>query len=883
MVLSTGTRLGPYEIQDAIGAGGMGEVYRAYDTRLDRTVAIKVLPAHVASDPEVRERFEREAKTLAALSHPHICPVFDVGRHEGIDFLVMEHLEGETLAERLARHAGPEGPALRVEEVLRFAIQIADALDKAHRKGIVHRDLKPGNIMLTKSGAKLLDFGLAKMLPSAGAVAGMSIAATVSRPLTGQGTILGTLHYMAPEQVEGKEADPRSDIFGFGAVVYEMATGQKAFAGKSAASIIAAILEREPPALSTLQPLTPRALDHVVSHCLAKDPDERWQSAGDVMRELKWIAEAGSRASVPSPTATRSGRREQIAWAGLAIVAAVATALGLLISRAAPIAPEMRVDIATPPSSDPLSLAISADGQKVVFAALSDGQPRLWLRSLDSTDARPLPGTDRGRVPFWSADGRSIGFFTDGTFKRLDLETGLVRDLLNAVISSGGAWNHEGVILLSMGNVQPIRRVLVDGGEPIAVTRNVAGSSHRTPRFLPDGRHFLYTVASSSEDRGVYVAALDGSQPRRLLDVESPAEYASGHLFYLLRDTLVARAFDPIGLSFTSEPARVAEGVAAFAVSANGSIAYRTGTNTGLAAPGVRHLVWFDRAAKSLGTLADFAAMPALAPDGRRVAVHRSITGQNTDVWLLETTREGSVRFTTNSQTDAFPVWSPDSREIAFQSYKNGRPGDLFRKSAVGTGPEEPLLMTEDVTHPTDWSPDGRFLLYRSQSQGSNTSQWNLWAVPVDGDPKPFPVVQTNFDDRDGQFSPDGKWIAFESNESGRYEVYIQPFPSGPKVPVSAGGGAQARWRRDGRELFYIAIDGRLIAVPIRFTGIARPPEIGVGVPLFMTNVGGAFAQGVSRQQYAVSADGQRFLMNTLAEGANASPITLILNWKPKP
>ena len=883
MALSTGTRLGPYEIQSALGAGGMGEVYRAHDTRLDRTVAIKVLPEHVAADPDVRERFEREARTLAALSHPHICPVFDVGRHEGIDFLVMEHLEGETLADRLARIAGSKNPALRIEEMLRFAIQIADALDKAHRKGIVHRDLKPGNIMLTKSGAKLLDFGLAKMLPPAGAVAGMSIAATVSRPLTGQGTILGTLHYMAPEQVEGREADSRSDVFAFGAVVYEMATGQKAFAGKSAASIIAAILEREPPALSTLQPLTPRALDHVVSHCLMKDPDERWQSAGDVMRELKWIAEAGSHASVPSPTATRGARRERIAWAGLAIAAIAAIAMGLVGFRPAVVLPEMRVDIATPPSTDATTLAISPDGQRVVFAALSDGQPRLWLRSLDSTDARPLPGTDRGRVPFWSADGRSIGFFADGTFKRIDIETGSVRDLLNAIVSSGGTWNREGVILLAMGNVQPIWRVLADGGEPIAVTRTVAGSSHRTPRFLPDGRHFLYAAAGSSEDRGVYVAALDGSQPRRVLDVESPAEYASGHLFYLLRDTLVARAFDPIELSFAGEPARVAEGVAAFSVSTNGSIAYRTGTNTGLSAPGARQLVWFDRAGKSLGTLAEFAAPPALSPDGRRVAVHRSIAGQNTDVWLLETTRDGSVRLTTNSQNDAFPVWSPDSKDIAFQSYKNGRPGDLFRKSAAGTGSEAQILATEEGTHPTDWSPDGRFLLYRSQPQGSNTSQWNLWAVSLDGGSKPFPVVQTNFDERDGQFSPDGNWIAFESNESGRYEVYLQPFPSGPKVPVSAAGGAQARWRRDGKELFYIAIDGRLMAVPIRLTGIAQPPEIGVGVPLFMTNVGGAFAQGVSRQQYAVSADGQRFLMNTLTEGANASPITLILNWKPKP
>jgi Tol biopolymer transport system component len=886
MTLSAGTRLGPYEIESPIGAGGMGEVYRAHDSRLDRTVAIKVLPEHIAADPQVRERFEREAKTLAALSHPHICPVFDVGRQDGIDFLVMEHLEGETLADRLARAAGSKDPALRIEEVLRFAIQIADALDKAHRKGIVHRDLKPGNIMLTKGGAKLLDFGLAKMQPPTGAVAGMSIAATVSRPLTGQGTILGTLHYMAPEQVEGREADTRSDLFAFGAVVYEMATGKKAFEGKSAASIMAAILEREPPVLSTLQPLTPRALDHIVSQCLAKDPDERWQTAGDVMRELKWITDAGAQASVPTSGAARPAKRERLAWAaGLAVVAAVAVVLGVSAFRSAPVAREMRVQIATPLTTDPATLAISPDGQKIVFAATSDGSPRLWLRSLDSTAARPLPGTDRGRIPFWSADSRSIGFFADGTFKRLDIDTGSERDLLNAVTSSGGAWNHDNVILLSMGNVQPIRRVPADGGEPMPVTKNVAGSSHRTPHFLPDGRHFLYWATGSPETRGVYVAALDDSQSRRLLDVESPAAYASGHLFYLLQDTLVARPFDPIAQTFTGEPVRIAEGVAGFSVAADGSIIYRTGTNTGLGATGVRQLVWFDRSGTSLGTLADpqIAASPALSPDGSRVALHRAIAGQNTDVWLLETSRGGRVRFTSNADGDAFPVWSPDGKSIAFQSYQKGRPGDIYRKSATGAGPEEPLLSTADVTHPMDWSPDGRFVLYRSQLQGSNSSQWNLWAAPVGGKGEPFPVVQTNFDERDGQFSPDGKWIAFESNETGRYEIYVQPFPGpGAKVSISAGGGAQVRWRHDGRELFYIALDGQLMAVPIQLSG-AGQPDIGAAVPLFRTNVGGAIAQGVTRQQYDVSTDGQRFLMNTLVEEANASPITLILNWKPKP
>jgi serine/threonine protein kinase len=438
----------------------MGEVYRAHDTRLDRPVAVKVLPAHVAHEPEVRQRFEREARTLAALSHPHICPVFDVGQQDGVDFLVMEYLEGETLAQKIVKQPLP------LDHCLRIGIQIADALDKAHRKGIVHRDVKPGNIMLTRSGAKLLDFGLAKLHPTISAVTGLSVAKTVSTPVTGQGTILGTLHYMAPEQVEGQEVDARSDLFAFGAVLYEMVTGKKAFEGKSGASVMAAILERDPPVLSTLQPLAPHALDHVVGQCLAKDPDERWQSAGDVMRELQWIAVSGPQTSSSAPTPARPAAKERLAWAiALVVVTVAAILLGVSSFRAEPESPETHLEITTPPTSDPVTFAISPDGRKIVFAATSDEQSRLWLRSLDTGTARPLPGTDRGRVPFWSPDSRSIGFFADGTFKRVDLDTGSVSDLVKAVTSSGGTWGRDGVILLSMGNVQPIRQISADGGD----------------------------------------------------------------------------------------------------------------------------------------------------------------------------------------------------------------------------------------------------------------------------------------------------------------------------------------------------------------------------------------------------------------------------------
>src|SRR5262245_21642871 len=453
-----GARLGPYEIQSAIGAGGMGEVYKAKDTRLDRIVAIKVLPAHVASDPDLKQRFEREAKTLAALSHPYICPVFDVGSQNGIDFLVMEYLEGQTLAERL------EKGALPLDQALQYAVQIADALDKAHRRGIVHRDLKPGNIFLVRRGgpsgppdAKLLDFGLAKVQP-AGAVAGMSVAGTMTSPLTAQGTILGTLHYMAPEQVEGKEADARCDIFSFGAILYEMTTGKRAFEGKSAASVMAAILEREPPALSSLQPLTPPLLDHIAKRCLAKDPEERWQTAADLMRDLRWIAEGAATLSVAT-TPPRPRRRERLAWVGIVLLGVGVTAavsIGLSDFRAPAAAPEMRLDIVTPSTPEPASFALSPDGRQLVFVgSSSDGTPRLWVRSLDAITAQVLAGTEGARVPFWSPDNRSVGFFADGKLKRIDLVAGAPRTLANAAPGMGGAWSADGVILFAPTSTGP--------------------------------------------------------------------------------------------------------------------------------------------------------------------------------------------------------------------------------------------------------------------------------------------------------------------------------------------------------------------------------------------------------------------------------------------
>jgi serine/threonine protein kinase len=891
-----GARLGPYTITASIGAGGMGEVYRATDTRLERNVAIKILPAHVASDPELKQRFEREAKTLAALHHPHICSVFDVGTQDGVDFLVMEYVEGETLADRLARVAGSKDSALRIEDVLRYAIQIADALDKAHRKGIVHRDLKPGNVMLTKSGAKLLDFGLAKR-QAASAVVGMSLAATVSQPLTGQGTILGTLHYMPPEQLEGKEADPRSDIFSFGALVYEMATGKKAFEGKSAASVIAAVLEREPAAMSSLQPLTPVLLEHVVSRCLAKDPDERWQTSADLMRELKWIADTRSQAGSPTPVTTPGKRRERIAWTTAAVAAVIAaSAITLAITRLDnAIVPEVRVDIATPPSSFPDHFALSPDGRWLAFVATPGASelPQLFLRSLQDGSMEPLKGTTSALSPFWSPDSRSIGFAASNELKRFDLSDRTVRNL-SAPIGPGvgvtASWNRDNVILFARTVVAPLRRVSASAkSEPTAQTMLKNGESgHGIPRFLPDGKHYLYQVWGTPDVKGVYIGSIDGSEPRRLLDADGGAVAGFDHVLFVRQGALLAQPFDMSRLEPIGEPFRVADGVgevtrtqsvnvAAISVSDAGTIAFRA-----RGAATRPQLVWFDRSGAEVGRIADSGDFlsPAISLNGRRLAVARFVDG-NEDIWVFDIERGAWTRVTSDEARDSQPVLSPEGQRVAFFSPRAGG-RNLYVRQADGTGTDELILATQGANSLIGWSPDSKFLLVAG-SVGRDGAP-GLWLVPVDRSGAPTPAVSDRSDNPFGnaELSPDGKWIASEVRDSGRPEIYVQPFQrSGPRVPITATGGAQVRWRGDGKELFYIGLDGRLMAVPVRAAVDGSAFEVGKGVPLFLTRTpGGVVQQGGRRQQYVVSPDGSRFLVGMdSADSAALPPITLILNW----
>jgi len=886
MSLSPGARLGPYEILSPLGAGGMGEVFKARDTRLDRVVAVKVLPQRLSASPEVRQRFEREAKTISQLSHPHICALHDIGREGETDYLVMEYLEGETLSERLAK-----GP-LPLEQTLRFGIEIVDALEKAHRQGIVHRDLKPGNIMLTKSGVKLLDFGLAKAM-AAPVPKGSLTALPTQEGLTQEGTILGTFQYMAPEQLEGNEADARSDIFAFGSVLYEMATGKKAFSGTSQASLISSIMTAEPQPISAVQPMSPPALDHVVRRCLAKDPDDRWQSAQDVSSELKWIAE-GSQAGVPAPVVARRRNRERLVWGTAAVTLLVAlaavTAAIRYAHRAAALSRPMRSSIVLPEKTALRGVALSPDGRRLAFVAKdASGNNLLWIRPLDSLAAQPLPGTENSSFPFWSPDSRFIGFFADGKLKRIDASGGPPQELCDAPVGRGGTWNQDGVILFAPLGSDSLYRVSAGGGVATPATRLDPArgeDGHRWPFFLPDGRHFLYAVTSfgsggQKEKIGIYAGSLDSKEETLLLRANSSVAYAPpGYLLFFRDGSLLAQPFDAAGLRIRGDPTPVAEQIqyfpqtyqVLFSVSENGLLLYQPRS----ASAGSR-LVWFDRSGKEIGSLGALGnqANPRISPDGKRVAldITDSKTG-NTDIWIYESSRGTATRFTFDPSEETNPIWAPDASRIVLASNLGARVQDLYQKDSSGAGSQEVLLKSDAGKLPTDWSLDGRFILYRDRD--AKTHEFGLKVLPVTGDRKPMSVVNTKGERTAGQFSPDGRWVAYSSNESGKREVVVAPFRGpGGKWQVSTAGGSEPRWRRDGRELFYLAPDGKLMAVEVK-----QGPkfEAGVAEPLFQTRRR-EHISNTDLFSYDVSADGQRFLINTDVGELASSPLTVVVNW----
>jgi serine/threonine protein kinase/Tol biopolymer transport system component len=883
-----------------IGAGGMGEVYRARDTRLDRTVAIKVLSMEFAGDADRQARFVREARAVAALNHAHICAIHDVGEapppatsNAGADpirFLVMEHLEGQTLAERLVRGSLP------APDVMRYATELADALDHAHRRGLVHRDLKPSNVMLLKTGTKLLDFGLSKLNAPSDLLALSTVSPDVA-PLTAAGAVLGTYPYMAPEQLAGQEADARSDLFAFGAIVYEMATGRRAFEGTSAATVIGAVLHVDPPPISSLQPLTPAALDRIVTRCLAKDPDDRWQTARDVLLELKWIDEHAEAPTAERPRPRKRRLVSQVAAAAAAIAIGVAAFAAGYLQRGASDESPIRLAF-TPPVGVTLAdaasgaqVSISPDGRLLAFVAeTEDGTRRLWVRRIDSPNAQLLPGTEGVVQPFWSPDSAFIGFFAQDRLKRTPATGGPVQTLADAVLPRGAAWSQSGVVLFSANAGRQLYRVPAVGGvvEPVVIDQ--PNDESHSPDFLPDGRRFVYFARRQKP--GIYIGSLDSKETTFLTGGYGGVAYAApGYLLLIAggpksetSGTLVAQRFDSDGLRLVGDPVTIAEQVAvlptyargAFSVSDNGRVVF------GSARDQIAQLMWLDRQGNRVGTLAPPSTIHHrldLSPDGRTVAVEKiDPETDNPDIWLMDTTRGVTSRFTFDPGPERFPIWSRDGDRILFSSPRGGRPPTLYVKLSSGARDEELLFGSDVNLQPNDWHPDGRLVVYQRLDP---KTQWDLWTVPADPsqadrDRAPMPYLRTPFNERQSRFSPNGKWLAYVSDESGRSEVYVRAFPDGAtRYQVSTMGGVEPRWRRDGIELFYASFDGWLMAVDVRAAGGI---EVGIPRPLFKTRFA-SFGAGEGRPVYVPKEDGQRFLINAVVEETASSPVTVVLNW----
>jgi serine/threonine protein kinase/Tol biopolymer transport system component len=853
MPLTPSTRLGPYEILAPVGAGGMGEVYRARDTRLDRTVAIKILPEHLASRPQLRERFEREARAISTLNHPHICMLHDVGHQDGVDFLVLEYLEGETLAKRLSK-----GP-LPLDQVLHCAIDIADALEQAHRQGVIHRDLKPGNIMLTKTGVKLLDFGLAKLHDTAKTAVAASMA-TQTTPLTSEGTMLGTLQYMAPEQLEGKEADARTDMFAFGAVLYEMATGQKAFAGRSQASLIAAILEHDPPPISMQQPLSPATLDHLVKTCLAKDPDARRQTMHDVLLDLRWIAESGSQASLPATK--RRSRREIWSWSLTAALAVAIAILGIVRWRERPAeAFPFRLDINAPRNTTLDWPVVSPNGRYVAFlATVAGGRPALWLRRLDSYEARVLPGTEgAARFAFWSPDSRSLAFSADGKLKRIEISGGPPQVLADTADFRGGTWNSDGVIIFQPKPTGPLQRVAASGGEarPLELDRPRQETGQFLPSFLPDGNHFLYTSNTADPAKsGLYVGSLDSKAAHFVSDAAGLAAYsAPGFLLLRRGSTLVAHHFDIRNFELRGEDSTPITAVDRFSASANGVLVYQA-----VAANPVQ-LAWYGRDGKRLTPIGEAGSYRqiTLSPDGNRITVEKISpdTGE-TNLWMLELSSSILSRLTSVGSLDA--VWSPDGREILFDAVNRGH-ADLYRQ-AIGAGDAELIYSSVEDKYSESWLDDGSIIFIEGTT---------FYRLPLTGERRRQVLFRSAVSADEPHVSPDGLWIAYDSNDSGRWEVYVAAFPTfTERRQISVAGGGQPLWRKDVRELFYLSLDGKLMALDVK-SGATL--ETGSPRVLFQTPVHVA----PHLDQYCVTADGRRFIVAESLPGD--TPISVVVNW----
>jgi serine/threonine protein kinase/Tol biopolymer transport system component len=885
MALPSGTKLGPYEILSALGAGGMGEVYRGRDTRLERDVAIKVLPSNLSSDPSLKQRLEREAKAVSKLSHPHICTLHDIGHQDGVDFLVMELLEGETLEQRLTKGA------LSSEQTVRYAAQIAEALAKAHKQGLTHRDLKPSNIMLTKSGAKLMDFGLAKQAGPAPLAAALTEMTMEQSKLTGEGTIVGTFQYMAPEQLEGKEADARTDIFALGEVIYEMVTGKPAFSGKSRASLIAAILTTEPPSITQLQPLTPRVLERVVKKCLAKDPEERWQSASDLASELQWMAEGGSQASAAVMTADRrsfrsSATRRLAPWG---LIAALAISVAILswrqflspTSDSRPIAHltvnlPLKVSLGVP--EYPL-FALSRDGTQLVFVGAKDGVTQLYTRRINQWDAVPITGTEGASRPFLSPDGQWVAFTSGRTLKKVAVAGGPTIDLAETGWG-GGSWGADDLIVYTQTYNGGLWKISASGGSPQMLTspdRSKSELAHWWPQILPDGDTVIFTAFSTPNERSsIAVRSLKTGKEKTLIEGGTFGRYLPGYLIFSRGETLIAVPFDERKLELTGAPVPVLDGIACFpqngdsefAVSENGTFAFLP---TSFIAT-EQKLVSIDRKGK-IQTIRDNIHLHGglrLAPDGQRIALGLIEAGHPPDIWIHDLMRGSFSRLTHGPASNFNPIWTPDGKHLL---YTSERPlFEIYRKSADGGGTEEAVLTTPNDKYPISISPDGNTLLF---STSDPNTQADLWLAPLQQPKDAKPFVVSPFDETQGTISPDGRWVAYQSDESGKSEIYVVDFPGGAnRVQASTDGGSEPVWSRNGKELFYRS-GKKFMSVPVK-AGASFIPDS--GHVLFESDFVANSKQGIAA--YDVSPDGQRFyFVQEDSKKDRQAKLSLVLNW----
>jgi Tol biopolymer transport system component len=900
MALTSGTKLGPYEIQSPLGAGGMGEVYRARDPRLERTVAIKVLPTHLNANPELRARFEREAKAISGLQHPNICVLYDVGSQGDIDFLVMEHLEGETLYARLARKP------LTPDETLKIATEVADALVKAHRSGIIHRDLKPGNVMLTKGGAKLMDFGLAKPLglatgPQSGSAHVSSMAtmaatmADLASPVTVAGTLIGTVQYMSPEQIQGKEADARSDIFAFGAMLYEMLSGKRAFQGKSQLSLASAILEKDPDPIATIQPLTPPALEQVVRTCLAKDPDDRFQSAHDLKLQLQWISAGGSQVGAPAVVSSRRKKTATVlkaaTIAGWLIAAALGVLLLIYVSRLTSARQPVHTSIEPPAGFDFFSVtdgapALSPDGQQVAFLAakkdtsFTPSGGSLYLLRLPTGESAPVPGGQGALFPFWSPDGKYLGFFSEGKLKKIPVTGGTVQVLCDAPEGRGGSWNEQGTIIFAPRIAGSLQSVSDGGGTPVEITKGDSsgqGYTDRDPYFLPDGKHFLF-VRRAKDSGSVYAGSLDssvtkqGGDIKQILPSGSNVAYSDGYLFYVKEGALTAQEFDPSSLTFKGKPISIASNVefaparneGSFSVSRNVLLYRHTSVVN-------RELVWFDVSGKEVdhwGEPAPYLGGKFFAATQTALLLRATPGGNGYSVWISDVARKTVNRLTQDSDRAASGAISPDGKDV-WISTTTGYVSNLTRKSLSASGTEEKVL--EDFNGNLtlfDISRDGRYLVFNHQDPKTD---FDIYTMDLQGEKKLVPVLNGPSAERNGHVSPDGKWLAYISNETGTDELFVTSFPvPGSRWQVSSGGTTSSgEWSADGKNSRYRKGE-KIFNVEVH-SGASKPdfsaPRELLSLPTNILDI-------------ALLPDDKRILAVRPSGDSTPVPIDFVLNWE---